>query len=315
MALTRKIVPWSSKLLEAESAETPEVGYVSLAELHVDLLHWVEGQAVGYQHPLDDPRVEQYVAEFDIRRVRPLICNRRIDGSLWILDGSHTAEVLRRVGKQVALALVYNGLTRAQEANEFYHLNTDRKSPNTWTKFGSRYSGGDHVVQALVALAAEFGFRIGTPDRALQSIAAVKALEDIYKYPNGPHLLREVLGRIKEFWASDVLARDGVFLHGLASFIYTWDGGYYQSPGEKIDWRRFATVFVKVSAADIQMAAKALHREAGLQMGASTYAIGLRDIYNGKANFTRRLEGKIAVPSTSKTGSKSNKRIDYKRSR
>lgn len=295
MALAKKLRPWSPRLID-EGAESPEIGWVTVGELHYDWLTWTEDGPTGYQRPLDEPRVADYVGAFDPHLLEVITLHRRADGSLWVIDGQHRCEVLRRLGKSVVMAAIYSGLDRAAEAAMYERLNTQRKTPNKWNQFGARGSSGDPIVAALIGLAAECGFHVGTANRSMNSIAAVGTLERIYAWPDGPRLLRQVLRKIAEVWPADLIPRDGVFIEGVALFAWNFDGSFFARDGNAIDWRRFDTVFGKVRGTDITRKCKELKVEAGFAMNASTYATALREIYNGKANFGGRIEGRIAIP-------------------
>lgn len=296
MALTKKIRAWSPRLMD-EKEDSPEIGWIAIGELHVDWLTWHEnGQPDGYQHPLDESRVERYMRDFDPHLLEVITVNRRADGSLWIIDGQHRVEVLRRLGKGVVLAAIYSGLSREQEADFYVRLNTERKSPNQWNRFGARAFHGEPRVAALIALASESGFRIGTADRSLQSIAAVNMLERVYGWADGPRLLRQTLSKVAEIWPTDVVARDGVFIEGLALFAFNFDGSYLAREGNTIDWRRFDSVLSKVKATEVARKCKELKIEAGFGMNATTYATAVREFYNGKSNYGGRLEGRIVIP-------------------
>jgi hypothetical protein len=93
-----------------------------------------------------------------------------------------------------------------------------------------------------------------------------------------------------------VVTRDGTFIEGVAYFIYTWDSGYSQVEGNAIDWGRFGRVFAKVTGPEIQKTCKQLKIDAGFAMNGVTYAVALRDIYNGRSTFGGRLIGKVHVP-------------------
>lgn len=296
MAL-RKIAAWSPQLMEA-SDSSPEVGWITLGELHYDLLGWRDGVAEGYQRPIDEARARRYLDNFDAHLLGVITVSRRADGSLWVIDGQHRCWVLQQLGKSVALAAIYSGLTRQQEAIFYNRLNVERVTPNRWNQFGARASGGDPRVLAIVDLAAGCGFRVGTADRSAHSIAATSMLEKVYGWPDGPQLLRQVLPKIKELWPADVTARDGVFIEGLALLVWNYDGSYYRDQVETIDWRRFDDVFSKTRAVDIMRRAKELKIEAGFEMNAATYALAFRDIYNGNAKFRRRLGGKMVHPAS-----------------
>ena len=299
VALSKKL-EWSPRLLQTGEDDTPEVGWVAIGELHVDYLTWDEdGRPHGYQRPLDPARIADLEANWKPYACGTAVVSRRADGSLWTVDGNHRNVVQSRLGRSVVLALIYSGLTPEREAELYHRLNNDRKGTNQWNRFGARGTSGDPKVHALIDLCAECGFKIGTADRSINSIAAVGALERIYGWPNGPRLLRQTLLTIKTVWPSDLPTRDGVFIAGLALFTITWDAAYEGTPDNKIDWKRFAALFTKVSGGDIVRKAKELKIEAGFALNPNTYALALRDIYNGKSNFRGRLEGKVAHPVAS----------------
>lgn len=284
-----------------EDSDSPEIGYVQLAELNYDWLRWIDGVPFGYQRPLEEPNVAKFAAAFDAHLIGVIVVNRRADGSLWVLDGQTRCAVLAKVGHSIVLATIYNGLSPADEAQTYWHLNVARKPLNQWNRFGARGSSGDHVVAAIVSLCAEYHFRIGTADRSLNSIAAVNTLERLYGWPDGPRLLRLTLDRVRTIWATHVTSRDGIFIEGLAKFIFTWDGSFAETQGECIDWSRFNARFSKVSANEVARAAKTLRIEGGLELNSSTYAVAFRDEYNGKSNFSRRLTGRVAMPRRNAT--------------
>lgn len=301
MALTKKIAAWSPKLLQGEQL-TPEVGYVQIADLHFDLQRWEHGRSIGYQRPLDTDRVDSYMQRYDPHLTRPVVVNRRSDGSLWVLDGQHTVELERRLGRSVVLATIWAGLTPEQEADKYNHLNTERVKPNQWNRFGARASAGEPKVLSIIDLTAACGFKVGTADRSVNAIAAVNALERLYDA--SPTLLRQTLQKIRQVWPTDVFTRDGVFISGLAWFIFTWDEPYYPTAvgveGDVIDWVRFDTVFSRLTGRDLIRAAKTLRIETGNAINPGAYAVVFRDAYNGNARFQRRLLGKPVNPASGK---------------
>jgi hypothetical protein len=290
---------WSPRLLGARD-DTPEVGYVTIGELHYDYLRWTGDRFEGYQRPLtpDDDKITGMLAEFHPEAVGVIPISRRADGSLWVMDGQRRCYVSAKLGRSVTLAAIYSGLTPDEEADLYYRLNFDRLRPNCWNSFGVRYSR-DPVIRAITALVGEYGFRTGSADRSLTSIAAVGALEHIYNYPGGPAILRRTLQWIKDLWPNDVLARDGTFLTGLALFIYNWDPGLgLQRPGqvdEAYDEKRVRAVFSGVPAIEVRRGSRQYRADTGAVLNGRTYATVLRDIYNNRLK-SNRIVGAPVVP-------------------
>lgn len=299
MTLARKLTPWSPKLMQGEQM-TPEVGYVQIADLNFDWQRWENGQSTGYQRPLDTDRVAKYHDVYDPHLVRPIVANRRADGSLWVVDGQHTVALAKSLGQAVVLATIWNGLSAQEEAARYNSLNSERVKNNQWNRFGARASSGEPKVLAVLQLVSECGFKTGTADRSTNSIAAVSALERLYDA--SPTLLRQTLTKVRQMWPTDVLTRDGVFISGLASFTFTWDEPYWPTSvgieGDVIDWTRFDSVFTKMTGRDIVRSVKLLRIESGMAINSAAYATAFRDAYNGKSNFRRRLVGKPVSPSS-----------------
>jgi hypothetical protein len=91
--------------------------------------------ASGYQRPLSEsflnsitPTDETKEDRFDASEARAIFVSERKDGSMWVLDGQHTRELLMRHKIDRWPCRVFMGLTPTQEASRFleYQRNSRR---------------------------------------------------------------------------------------------------------------------------------------------------------------------------------------------
>lgn len=140
-----------------------------------------------------------------------------------IIDGQ-TRWVGMQEKESVAPCLVYEGLSRKQEAELFARLQTERRGMATWIRFRAALVSGDSEAAAIAALAQSEGFKVAGDgdDKGIRSIAA---LEWLYRRD----LLTDVLRIVRESWGAvdgsepravkaDTRVR-GEILQGLGRFL------------------------------------------------------------------------------------------------
>lgn len=94
----------------------------------------------SYQRDIKPYWVKQISSNYDPAQVRQLILSRRADGSLYIIDGNHTAKAtLAAIGENAKLqAKIYLDLTPIEEARMFEKLNTNSKKVRYSEKLKAR---------------------------------------------------------------------------------------------------------------------------------------------------------------------------------
>lgn len=248
--------------------------YVRLDDLNVD---------PSYQRHLYESRLGVMTSSFDPDRLLTIVVSRRADGSLWIIDGQHRCEALRRMGKSIVLADVREGLTHEREAILFWQLNSGASRPTAWEQFQARVTGKEPNALAIVAIVERHGFHVGrvTEDRGIQ---AVGALESVFNMGR----LDKVMAIISTAWPMDRTAREASIIHGLGNFLLSYDNQEHYDDG------RILEVLDKISPSQILRRAKEIELETGrsFQRG-STVTVAFREAYNGQLTRGARPKHKL----------------------
>lgn len=220
-----------------------------------------------------------------------LLVSRREDGTLALIDGQHRKESAIRSGETEHLALVYDGLTREEEAHLFFQHNTSRVGMNALLKFNSAVEAGYPEQVEIRDIVLAMGGRVNVSANAL-GINAVSMLERIYRN-RGAEGLRRVLTIIKDAWPDyhfSVPASSSAMLGGLAYFeaMHIDERGV----GSKVDYGKLIKKLDKVGPEDISRRGDGIYsvRKATKE---SAFYYALVDTYNhGARNGNRIDEGK-----------------------
>lgn len=175
----------------------------------------------GYQRALDEHHVSAIVANFDPQQVRPISVvyrgkgHERPDGFYYAVDGQHTCEALRRIGRQAAYCHVLDAPTVAEEAALFHALNTTPKAVNALDKFRARVAAKDEAALRIDGIVRSYGLRI-SGDKIVGCVGAVVALEQVHQRTGN---LAAVLRVINAWQSGDPYAFDGVFITDVSAFL------------------------------------------------------------------------------------------------
>jgi hypothetical protein len=192
-------------------ADTPDWPYrfeiIPLDELAVDS---------AYQRPLTS--FWQTVRDrFNPALVGTLVVSERKNGSKWIIDGQTRWEAMRARALPNVPCLVYEGLSKQQEADLFGELQTQRRGMRTYHRFRAQLVAKKPEALEIAKVATEAGFDLGVVESrdTLQSIAA---LERAYRV--SPDHLADVLGIIRDVWGTqDRTAVSAQIIAGLSTFV------------------------------------------------------------------------------------------------
>lgn len=149
----------------------PVIREVRVADLVVD--HQV-------QRSLDLNRAKRMATSYDPSAVGAITVSERADGSLHVVDGQHRSQAARFAhGKDATVtALVYTGLSLAEEALLFRKLNTT-KQVHPLQRFKVRLVEEDPAAIILNDILTHHGWRVG-PGGGEGAFAAVAALEKVF---------------------------------------------------------------------------------------------------------------------------------------
>lgn len=207
--------------MSVTSLKTPASNPLTLAEFSPDDLSI--DRRVQRTEGVSEVRVAEIAANFNPAAIGTLTVSHRASGQNIILDGAHRVAAARLVGYADKLpAIVHTGLTLQQEAEMFLLLN-DFKSPSSITRFKVRVVQGDPVAVEINRIIQEHGWHVNGAAKTTAGVAAVGALEQIYRNGGGskpagahPQLLNQVFEVITAAWEHDADSAHGSIILGVA---------------------------------------------------------------------------------------------------
>jgi len=251
---------WDNRLL-ADAGMHLE--YLNIDDIQVD---------PSYQRALREYRIAHMIEHFDPAELTAIVVHKRTDGTIWVLDGQHRVELLRRLGKSVILADVREGYSIELEAHYFWRMNAGRKDPNSWEKFHARLRSKEPTATRILEIVEKAGFHLELHSREAGDISAVSALETIFNMGK----LEKSLNVIATVWPNDKVSTESAVILGMGSFLLSYDGH------ENYDDGQLLTALEKIAPSAILRRAREIQIETGRsgQRG-STVVLAIRDAYNG----------------------------------
>lgn len=213
-----------------------------------------------YQRPLTS-FWREVSDDFNPALVGTLIVSERSNGTKSIIDGQTRWEAMRARGMPGAPCLIYEGLSRAQEADLFADLQTRRRGMRTYHRFRAQLVAKQPMQVAIAKVVTGAGFELGVQEtpNTLQSIAALERAFKVDK--NGEHLA-DVLAVIREVWGTEnKVAVSAQIMAGLSTFI---------RQQERLDYDRLKSRLRDVTPKLILNRAAQIREGAGAGTGAAT---------------------------------------------
>src|SRR4051812_12748007 len=164
---------------------------VELSELAVD---------DAYQRPLTDfwHKVRD---NFDPALVGTLVVSERSTGKRFIIDGQPRWEAMKHQPELTgAPCLIYTGLSRAQEADLFAKLQTQRRGRRSYHRFRAQLIAKEPLAVRVAKVVQECGFVLGVHQETY-TMSAIAALEKVYKI--APEHLADVLMILRDVWGTE----------------------------------------------------------------------------------------------------------------
>ncbi|MGN9791369.1 DUF6551 family protein [Streptomyces sp. OZ13] len=155
----------------------------------------------------------------------PAIVSRRPDGD-YVLDGQHSNEVARiKEGPEFKRdCMVYEGLTKQQEAKLFLAANRDRRAVKPYENFSVAVTAGEIEAVKINADVKSCGLHVssGTSKEGIAAIQALKVIHGMRDPQDG--LLPKTLTTVLNAWGHDPTSWDGMMLRAVALVIHkNWD--------------------------------------------------------------------------------------------
>jgi hypothetical protein len=137
------------------------------------------------QRPLDGVRVAAIAGDFEREALGVIHVSKRADGTYHIIDGQHRVAAMRVLGKgdELVTCVVYEGLSRAEEAAMFRRLNNTRQV-QILDRFRIRIVEGDPVACEIAAILRSHGWSI-SKSTSRGSFYAVAAMEKVFRAKEG----------------------------------------------------------------------------------------------------------------------------------
>lgn len=172
-----------------------------------------------YQRPLSENRVKKMIREFDPDLIGVLLCSRRDDDTIVVLDGQQRRETVARMWgvKQKVPCLVYHGLSVEQEAQIFVGFNEERTKPRAIEQFRAKVVAGDEACVAIDRLLRERGLRATTGNQA-KTVQSIKTAEKVYRNA-GPDVFAETLDVLLAAGMGDDEPIPGEFIEAVALLL------------------------------------------------------------------------------------------------
>ncbi len=148
-------------------------------------MEWVPVDAFSVDHSYDRDPIQTHIdfltRNWDQDIMGPLLASRRANGKHYLLDGQHRIGALKKLGKGKYLvpALVYEGLSVADEARIYRKYNKDRRQPSPSDNFRALVREGDPKAVAIKKVLDDLDLELnsfGNTQRDVKCVANVIAI-------------------------------------------------------------------------------------------------------------------------------------------
>lgn len=187
--------------------------------------------AAAYERPISKTRVEQILANWDIRAVGTLYLSQRKSNAARepatysILDGRHRVAAAEQKGIDELPCLIYSGLTYQQEAILYVQFATVNQQ-GALDRFRARLEAGDptaldlkHLVETETPMQLPLNFQVGGSGGYLNAVFTMERIVNDY----GRNILVETFRVNREVWGNLDRAWSARFLLGVSSFLVRYE--------------------------------------------------------------------------------------------
>lgn len=173
-----------------------------------------------YQRVPDPRRITRMVRNFDIRLVGALVCSVRDDG-IYVIDGQHRLEVLRSKGETEVWCELHQGLTPADEAQLFYHLDSDRATLNSGDAFRALLSAEDSAALAVKDMIEKAGLHPTFRGNDTNGVRSFKTIMGLVRV-QGAAIVADALQIMADAWRGQRNIAAATVLQGMVMFLQTY---------------------------------------------------------------------------------------------
>jgi hypothetical protein len=190
--------------------KTPKLMRLRVGDLNTD----------GYAQRSYDPKwAEKLANKWNPGKEGVYRVSRRGPNQDYVFDGQHRqgARLLLDQEDAQVPCLVYEGMTRQEEAEQFLAYNVETRKPNNIDTFRLQVVAEEADALAIQDVLDKHGLRV-EGGAGPNSVAAVTSLRWLYSV-GGTELLDEVLTTVNNIWPNDRNGRAGEILKGLGYFL------------------------------------------------------------------------------------------------
>lgn len=199
------------KTIEPSEVELPyDWAILAIEDLVVDPI---------YQRALKPQQLKRIVTKFKPSLLGVVTVNRRKNDDLALIDGQHRVAALSEKAFSHVPAVVFDGLTRAQEAQLFIELQEERRNVTSVEKFKSRLAY-DPQAKDMRRIAGETGWEIGNT-----GLRCIAELDKLYQRDAAGVILYRTLRTLQRAWptADAKNSAHGSVVAGIGRFIAEQD--------------------------------------------------------------------------------------------
>ena len=252
-----------------------ELKRVLVSQLVVD---YAPPYGEGYARPLSEGRLRVLRRDWDSMACSPLVISRRLDGSLYVIDGNHRRVIAFEKGITSLPAMIFSELGREREADLYTKLGTVL-GQTPWTRFQSKLVAGDQAARAIIRIADTNGFEVNAMAYLDSRIQAIARLEWIYAR-GGPEGLDWTLGFLRESYNGLRESLGEMQLEGVFSF--------YMRYNDKVEQHEVATMMGAAGINAWHDRAASIWGRVDVGKRSNTYGMAIADMLND----TWRKQGK-----------------------
>src|SRR3990167_2061793 len=239
----------------------------------------------AYQRPMNDDKRRKIAANFNYAAFGCLICAKRPDGSLWVIDGQHRLGAAMSRGDVESVPCIIFDLDGniSDEAKDFLASNKERKPLSGFQTFKAMLASGDIIALKMKEMADGVGLSF--------SDNGIRCVQTVYRCTkNDERAMRSVWPIIVNLCKMAGVAIDNRFVDGMhwceSHLIYSQ--GNPHSLATTKNTQKLFDAGAKAILRSIGDAASYYNRG-----GATVFADGVLNIVNHKRHKKLMLRGGV----------------------
>jgi len=183
-------------------------------------------------------KIETFSKKFDPMKLGTIIVAQRSEGGHWVIDGQHRSMAAQRAGYDGKIpAIVYSGLSLADEAEMFLAHNADSTNVNAVDNFKAAVTAGRPAEKECSEILSARGWRV----RSGGMTGCLSAIQSVLKVHNegGAAVIGRTIDAITNAWGHQVA--------GVNSSVVGGMGLVFAERGDDIEDKSLSAALEKVT--------------------------------------------------------------------